>query len=49
VVARRIRNYVSNGNTLIMTGGDYSSLVFINKYFHYELKKVSLPSKDALV
>lgn len=42
IISRRIRNFVSNGNTLILTGGDYSSLVFLNKYFHYEVKKVSL-------
>mmetsp|Transcript_19228 Transcript_19228/g.30039 ORF Transcript_19228/g.30039 Transcript_19228/m.30039 type:complete len:346 (+) Transcript_19228:235-1272(+) len=37
--ARRIRSYVANGNQLIMIGGDYSTLVFINRYFHFELKK----------
>jgi len=37
--ARKIRSYVANGNMLIMTGGDYSSLVFINRYFHFDLRK----------
>jgi len=38
-MAHRIRTFVSNGNNLVLTGGDYSSLVFLNKYFHYEVKK----------
>lgn len=37
--SHRIRTFVSNGNNLVLTGGDYSSLVFLNKYFHYEIKK----------
>jgi len=41
-VAQRIRTFVSNGNNLVLTGGDYSSLVFLNKYFHYEIKKTVL-------
>jgi len=41
-VAKRIRTFVSNGNNLVLTGGDYSSLVFLNKYFHYEVKKTVL-------
>uniref|UniRef100_A0A7S0ESQ9 Uncharacterized protein n=1 Tax=Hanusia phi TaxID=3032 RepID=A0A7S0ESQ9_9CRYP len=38
-LARRIRSFVANGNMLILTGGDYSSLVFINRFFHFDLKK----------
>lgn len=37
--ARKMRSFVANGNMLIMTGGDYSSLVFINRYFHFDLRK----------
>lgn len=38
-LARKIRSYVANGNQLIMTGGDYSSLVFLNRFFHYNIRK----------
>ena len=38
-LSRKIRSFVANGNQLILTGGDYSSLVFLNRFFHYNLRK----------
>ena len=38
-LSRKIRAFVSNGNMLIMTGGDFSSLVFLNRFFHYDIRK----------
>lgn len=35
-----IKSFVSNGNRLIMTGGSFTSLVFLNRYFKFDLKKV---------
>jgi hypothetical protein len=42
VLSKRIRSFVANGNMLILTGGDYSSIVFLNQFFHYDLKKTVL-------
>jgi len=38
--AINIQSFVSNGNRLIMTGGSFTSLVFLNRYFGVDLKKV---------
>ena len=38
--AINIKSFVSNGNRLIMTGGSFVSLVFLNRYFGFDLKKV---------
>jgi hypothetical protein len=38
--AINIKSFVSNGNRLIMTGGSFTSLVFLNRYFKFDLKKV---------
>lgn len=38
--AINIQSFVSNGNRLIMTGGSFTSLVFLNRYFGIDLKKV---------
>ncbi len=35
-----ITSFVANGNRLIMTGGSFVSLVFVNRYFGTDLKKV---------
>eukprot|EP00960_Hanusia_phi_P007926 227291-Hanusia_phi.AAC.1 len=39
IAARSIKEFVANGNRLVLTGGSFSSLVFINRYFHVDLEK----------
>jgi len=42
ILSKRIREFVTNGNMLVLTGGDYSSIVFLNQFFHFNLKKTVL-------
>eukprot|EP00960_Hanusia_phi_P075855 768475-Hanusia_phi.AAC.7 len=37
--ARTIQEFVSNGNRLILTGGSFNSIAFLNLYFRVELEK----------
>ena len=37
IIGQRIRNYVANGNMLILTGG-ILSVEFINRYFFYNIE-----------
>ena len=39
IAARCIKEFVANGNRLVLTGGSFSSLVFLNRYFHVDVEK----------
>ena len=39
IIGQRIRNFVANGNNLVLTGG-IAALEFINSYFFYNIELV---------
>jgi len=47
--AQRVRNYVANGNHLILTGGSLVSLEFLNRYFYYNIEPVTSEIMGATV
>jgi hypothetical protein len=40
-IAQRMRNFVANGNHLVLTGGSLVSIEFLNRYFYYNIQPES--------